>query len=548
MAPIDLNKNKDAIVKAHKEVSDPKNETNWALFGYEGPTDVLKLVSKGDGGIEELTEDLSGGKILYAYLKVIDPNTNLPKFVFINWQGEGVPEVRKGSCANHVRDVQNLLRGAHVSINARTEDDVDEELIIAKVAKASGANYSYHKEAKRPMPVAEPVGSVYQKVKPQIEIKPDIREKFWEKNEQEERQRITADKQRKQQERAKLDEETRSREEKDTKMREQKEMDRLKKIRDIREAEKKASSKDTTANNTHWDAEDARRDEEERAHRSDQLRKDRAAEVRELAGGRAAGARGVFEQKPKSQFDEPSRPPVRQLKEPEFLKGSSQPVEPAQRKQPIQLPKEREPAPVSPPSPPAAPVSPPVAPASPPAAPASPPAAPAVEEEEVEEDLYDDATVPARQPPAASLLSQGLPRRPPSDDEEEDYQNWEEEEPVSQPASSAAAPVAEEEFYDDSGFTPAETAAAYDTAAAYVDDNKEELYQDAGDTRTYRQAADMGVCARALYDYQADEDNEISFDPDDIIIDIDKIDEGWWIGTAPDGNRGMFPANYVEEI
>jgi len=38
-----------------------------------------------DGGIEELTEDLSGGKILYAYVKVIDPNTNLPKFVFINW-------------------------------------------------------------------------------------------------------------------------------------------------------------------------------------------------------------------------------------------------------------------------------------------------------------------------------------------------------------------------------------------------------------------------------------------------------------------------------
>ena len=32
MAPIDLNKNKDAIVKAHKEVSDPKNETNWQVL------------------------------------------------------------------------------------------------------------------------------------------------------------------------------------------------------------------------------------------------------------------------------------------------------------------------------------------------------------------------------------------------------------------------------------------------------------------------------------------------------------------------------------
>ena len=29
MAPVDLNKNKDAILKAHKEVSDPKSETNW---------------------------------------------------------------------------------------------------------------------------------------------------------------------------------------------------------------------------------------------------------------------------------------------------------------------------------------------------------------------------------------------------------------------------------------------------------------------------------------------------------------------------------------
>jgi len=37
-------------------------------------------------------------------------------------------------------------------------------------------------------------------------------------------------------------------------------------------------------------------------------------------------------------------------------------------------------------------------------------------------------------------------------------------------------------------------------------------------------------------------------EPDDIITDIDKIDEGWWVGTAPDGTRGMFPANYVEEI
>ncbi len=44
------------------------------------------------------------------------------------------------------------------------------------------------------------------------------------------------------------------------------------------------------------------------------------------------------------------------------------------------------------------------------------------------------------------------------------------------------------------------------------------------------------------------EENEITFDPGDIIINVEKIDQGWWVGIGPDGRQGMFPANYVEEI
>ena len=55
-----------------------------------------------------------------------------------------------------------------------------------------------------------------------------------------------------------------------------------------------------------------------------------------------------------------------------------------------------------------------------------------------------------------------------------------------------------------------------------------------------------GLCARALYDYQAADDTEISFDPENIITNIEMIDEGWWRGYGPDGHFGMFPANYVE--
>lgn len=40
-------------------------------------------------------------------------------------------------------------------------------------------------------------------------------------------------------------------------------------------------------------------------------------------------------------------------------------------------------------------------------------------------------------------------------------------------------------------------------------------------------------------------DDEISFDPDDIITNIEMIDDGWWRGVCK-GRYGLFPANYVE--
>ena len=43
-------------------------------------------------------------------------------------------------------------------------------------------------------------------------------------------------------------------------------------------------------------------------------------------------------------------------------------------------------------------------------------------------------------------------------------------------------------------------------------------------------------------------EEEISFDPGDIITEIDAFDEGWWKGRGPDGRIGMFPANFVELI
>ncbi|XP_051970983.1 drebrin-like protein B isoform X2 [Xyrauchen texanus] len=53
---------------------------------------------------------------------------------------------------------------------------------------------------------------------------------------------------------------------------------------------------------------------------------------------------------------------------------------------------------------------------------------------------------------------------------------------------------------------------------------------------------------RALYDYQAEDETEISFEPGDIISDVETIDKAWWRGSSKDGRQGLFPANYVETI
>ena len=83
---VDLNKYGTDIKNASNDVMSGKTETDWALFGYEGQTNVVKVMSTGDGGLEELIDDFNPSKIQYALLKVEDPKTSLPKFVLINWQ------------------------------------------------------------------------------------------------------------------------------------------------------------------------------------------------------------------------------------------------------------------------------------------------------------------------------------------------------------------------------------------------------------------------------------------------------------------------------
>lgn len=49
----------------------------------------------------------------------------------------------------------------------------------------------------------------------------------------------------------------------------------------------------------------------------------------------------------------------------------------------------------------------------------------------------------------------------------------------------------------------------------------------------------------AVYDYTANEPDELTFNENAVIYVLQKNENGWWDGIL-NGERGVFPSNYVE--
>uniref|UniRef100_A0A2K5PNK6 Nostrin n=1 Tax=Cebus imitator TaxID=2715852 RepID=A0A2K5PNK6_CEBIM len=59
--------------------------------------------------------------------------------------------------------------------------------------------------------------------------------------------------------------------------------------------------------------------------------------------------------------------------------------------------------------------------------------------------------------------------------------------------------------------------------------------------------AQLSRLCKALYSFQARQDDELNLEKGDIVIIHEKKEEGWWFGSL-NGKKGHFPAAYVEEL
>ncbi|XP_051173394.1 drebrin-like protein isoform X2 [Leptopilina boulardi] len=455
-----------------------------ALFSYEGQTNNLKVVSTGQGGLEEMIEELNSGLIMYAFCRVIDNKTSLPKCLLINWQGDGAPIVRKGTCANHIRDIERLLKGVHITITARSEEEVEVDLIMEKLARATGSAYKFNERRGENGSHKNPVGTTYRRVNPEQEINATERDKFWQKEEIEEKERLEQERIKSEQNRQKLEKEIRMREEKENQIREEKII--VKKTTSQRTVEHCSEELKNIRNQQTIQNSQNSISEVDTKSRSEELRQQRNNEAQKLIAQRTINARAIFEQNTcAGQLKTPcTYYPVEQKSNNVDISRNTTSTTTATTK--------------------------------------------STEDSERKEESKE--------------LSSSLSQPQINNEELKKNECFNSE----QSHGETVNPQSEIESQIKKGTNVSKL--QNEESSTTVEEAENQLYSQLEGEYLYLDPNNEGMKARALYDYQAADDTEITFDPGDIITHIDAIDEGWWQGLGPDGTYGLFPANHVEVI
>lgn len=131
----------DEIKGAIADVRNDKTSTNWVLLSYQGEnSNNVVLVGKGAGGVNELIGHLQDDNVGYGIVRLVErhDDSDTVKFIYIRWVGENIHRMLRARLGTHSGAIKEIIQPYHVDVEASTKDEISEDIILAKVGKASG--------------------------------------------------------------------------------------------------------------------------------------------------------------------------------------------------------------------------------------------------------------------------------------------------------------------------------------------------------------------------------------------------------------------------
>lgn len=496
---VNLAKYQDTIAKAWKEVTENKDKPNWALYGYEGNTNVIKVQSTGSDGFQKLVEEFNCSQIQYAFCRVIVKELELNRLVLINWQGESAPLSRKGLCASHVGDIASYFKGSTQTITIRNDDDATVEYLIEQIKKV-GPNRVSVKTNNRLMDnnnTITPTPRAAEHKSPLDQIAKD-RASFWKQQEEEERQRIADEKKRAAEKQAEYERERKIQEQSEAKKMAEKAKERELLAEACRASERKVRTIDHHSSIASSSSAPNGDDDDRVGSRSELIRLERNQETQALIRkGSTKDRLALFEKA--SQSEKPA--PKVTAQQPRNAARVFKTNEKVHISKGLEESKPRNKEPVSP------------------------------------KPVILNRVEPIKEKGAGESNHEKVKTNGLADHRNE---------------LEARAPATESN-------TAAKHSDEADNCSPKIQDELKDLRKKAEELLSSppfncmdQEKEREKPIAITVYDYQAADTTEISFDPNDLIGFIDKVDEGWWHGVLLNGrNRcksGLFPSNYVQEL
>lgn len=386
--------------------------------------------------------------------------------------------VRKGTCSNHIRDISNLLKN-NVTITATNLDDLDEEAIMKKISKTS-SSYNFKERVVQDERIV--VGTNYSRVVPKKEIDATQRDEFWKKEEMVEKERVALEMETKRLGNMKIEEERLKREQSEHLKREQFNKSVEQKVPPV--------SKTPEIPVKMADKEDR---EMPRTNQADQARMGRRKEAAELIGNTVNTAKALFQQQASNQATTIVTPPVKPIRKTIQKPEAHVEVIPDPIPQPIQEPV-------------------------------------AVVEAPAPVQIQEPIPVPIKEPEMKPVEKpMELPQEikyEPIPQTEDQYST------IKRSPYTTKTPTT-----PDNDIINKTTDMQLQLTDNIIVEQQQQQQQSIIDSQqpmvvTQQQQADVSpteqqfLKAVAIYDYQAMDETEISFDPGDLITHIDQIDEG----------------------